>query len=640
MCGFVAGLGRRPIVQSQIETALKTIAHRGPDGHGIWLSDDKTRMLGHVRLSIIGLDNGAQPISNPEGTVHIVVNGEFYGYQDIREDLRAEGCEFSTASDSEIILHLYLTRGLDGLDALQGEFAIVIMDERRGEMIAVRDRFGIKPLFYAEHEGGLYFASEIKALLALGVPAKWDRAAAYGDGFLFRHHERTLFQSIRSVPQGHYAIASTTGLRIHPYWDWTFPTSEDLARDTRSETECVYGFREVFREAIKTRLVADVDVGCYLSGGVDSCAVLGLAQEALDRPIQCYTLSFDDAMYDEAVLAERQARHSGADFYKIPVTRRDIADAYSDAVWHAETPMVNGNGTAKFLLSKWVQAAGIKTVLTGEGADELLGGYVPFRRDYLLQHGGDRPQAETDALMEEMFASNAATRAVFMRTGQDDPAVQDVIARLGWVPSFMESYAQLGRITTTIYRDDFNQEMESFSPFSYVMDRVPYAMAMKGRDALNQALYLNSKTHLPNFILTFLADRMEMAHSVEGRVPFLDHRVAEYVANLPLNMKIHGVQEKYVLREAAKHVLVDDVYIKEKHPFSAPPSAGEDPMLELYEDVIASKAFAEQPIYDPEKAKGAFDMFKMIEGDQRIAFEGLVQRVISTALMHERFAMT
>lgn len=642
MCGFVAGLGRRPILRDHVEAALTAIEHRGPDGRGTWFSADETNMLGHVRLSIIGLDNGAQPISSADGKVHIVVNGEFYGYQGIRDALRAEGCQFATASDSEIILHLYLTRGLDGLDALQGEFAIVIMDERRGEMIAVRDRFGVKPLFYAEHEGGVYFASEIKALLALGVPAKWDRAAAYGDGFLFRHHERTLFQSIRSVPQGHYAIASNTGLRIQPYWEWTFPVAEALAKDTRTEAECVDGFREVFQDAVKTRLVADVDVGCYLSGGVDSCSVLGLAQEALDRPLQCYTLSFDDAMYDEADLAERQAKHSGADFYKIPVSRRDIADAYGDAVWHAETPMVNGNGTAKFLLSKWVRAAGVKTVLTGEGADELLGGYVPFRRDYLLQHGGDRTEAETEALMEEMFASNAATRAVFMRTGQDDPAVKDVIARLGWIPSFMESYAQLGRITTTIYRDDFNAEMGDFSPFSHVMDRLPYAMAMKGRDRLNQALYLNSKTHLPNFILTFLADRMEMAHSVEGRVPFLDHRVAEYAANLPLHMKISGVQEKYVLREAAKHVLVDDVYAKEKHPFSAPPCASEgtDPMLELYEDVIASKAFKEQPIYDPEKAKGAYDMFKMIEGDDRIAFEGLVQRVVSTALMHERFGMS
>lgn len=639
MCGFVAGLGRQVISQKRVDSALDVIDHRGPDGRGIWMSANETCMLGHVRLSIIGLDNGAQPISNEENNVHVVVNGEFYGYQAIRDELIAAGSVFSTDTDSEIVLHLYLQRGLDGLEALQGEFAVVIMDERRGEMIAIRDRFGVKPLFYAEHPGGIYFASEIKALLALGISAEWDREAVYGDGFLFRHHERTLFKSIQSVPQGHYAIASSGGLRLEPYWDWTFPLARDLAQDTRSEVECINGFRSVFQDAIKTRLVADVDVGCYLSGGVDSCAVLGLAQEALDRPIQCYTLSFDDGMYDEADLAERQARHSGADFHRIDVTRRDIADAYSDAVWHAETPMVNGNGTAKFLLSKAVQAAGIKTILTGEGADELLGGYVPFRRDSLLQHGGGRSAEETEALMEEMFASNAATRAVFMRTGQDDPAVKDVIAKLGWVPSFIESYAQLGRITTTIFRDDLNADMDGFSPYAYAMDRLGAAEALDGRDALNQALYLNSKTHLPNFILTFLADRMEMAHSVEGRVPFLDHRVAEYAANLPLNMKINGVQEKYVLREAAKHVLLDDIYAKEKHPFSAPPSAGEDPMLELYEDVFASKAFQEQSIYDPEKAAGAFQMFKMITGDQRIAFEGLIQRVVSTTLMHERFGM-
>jgi asparagine synthase (glutamine-hydrolysing) len=640
MCGLIGGMSRKPVAADRITRALASLDHRGPDGQGRWTSADGRVFLGHTRLSIIGLNNGEQPMANADGDVHLVVNGEFYGYRAIRDELRKQGSGFATDSDSEIALHLYLQRGMRAAEALRGEFAALIADERRNIMIAIRDRFGIKPLFYVVIDGGVYFASEIKALLALGVPASWDEEAAYHDAFIFRSHERTMFAGIRSVPQGCYAVARDGEVQIYRYWDWDFPTTGETAADGRTEAEVVAGFRDVLSDSVRERLVADVEVGCYLSGGIDSCAVLGLAQQQMDRPIRAFTLAFDDPLYDESDIARRQAAFVGASFHPVPMTRRKLADAYSDAVWHSETPMVNGHGAAKFLLSKAVRDAGLKVVFTGEGSDELLGGYATFRRDALLHHPGGRSKKETEALLEKMFASNAATRSIFMNKDPDNPAFVDVLKRLGWLPSFMESFGIMGLATAPWFRDDVIARVHGSSPYADALDRLPLSTAVAGRDRLHQGLYINSKTHLANFILTFLGDRMEMAHSIEGRVPFLDHHVAYYAARVPIAMKTKGFREKHVLREAAKDVLIDEVYNREKHPFTSPPAGGDDPMMMLYEDVLASKAFSEQPIFEPTRVRQGLKDMKASPPDLRPAFEGRIQRAVSTTLMHQRFGMS
>jgi asparagine synthase (glutamine-hydrolysing) len=638
MCGLIGGIARKPVPQERIQKALDVLDHRGPDGQGQW--SDGRFFLGHTRLSIIGLNNGDQPMSNAEGDVHLAVNGEFYGYRAIRDDLRARGAKFKTESDSEIALHLYLQHGMRAAEQLRGEFAVLIADQRRETMIAIRDRFGIKPLFYAVTPDGVYFASEIKALLALGVPAAWDAEAAWQDLFLFRCHERTMFAGIRSVPQGCYAIARGNDVQIYRYWDWDFPNTEEAAADRRSEAEVVTGFREVLSDAVAERMVADVEVGCYLSGGIDSCAVLGLAQLQMQRPIRAYTLAFDNPVWDESPIARRQVEFVGASYHHVPVKRRDLADVYSDAVWHSETPMVNGHGAAKFLLSKAVRDAGLKVVFTGEGSDELLGGYATFRRDALLHHPGGRAPEETEALLARMFATNAATRSIFMQQAADNPMFAEVVKRLGYLPSFMETFGAMGVATSTWLRGDVARFVSGKSAYADVLDRLPLSSAVAGRDRLHQGLYVNAKTHLANFILTFLGDRMEMAHSIEGRVPFLDHHVAHYAARVPIAMKTKGYREKHVLREATKDVLIEEVYNREKHPFTSPPAGPGDPMMTMLADVLASRALDEQPIFDPAKARQAFEEMKTCPPDQRPAYEGRIQRVVSSTLMHQRFGMS
>ena len=637
MCGIFAAMTRRGLMPERRDAALKSLQHRGPDGSGSWTSRDGRWTLGHTRLSIIGLNNGDQPMTSPDGAVHLVVNGEFYGYREIRDRMRASGYRFATESDSEIALHLYDERGMQAANELRGEFAVIIADERQQRMIAIRDRFGIKPLYYSVVNGDVFFASEVKALLAMGVPAVWDLEGATG-GF-GRPHETTEFAGISTVPPGCYAIARHGDVRIYPYWDWEIPTAEEMSHDTRSEVEVVAEFRKALSDSVRQRLVADVEVASYLSGGIDSCAVLGLAQQSTDRPIRAFTLTFENPLYDEASVAEAQARRVGASYHPIPITGREIADAYADAVWHAETQMFNGHGVAKYLLSRAVRDAGIKVVFTGEGADEMLGGYPYFRVD-ALNDNSSFSAAERDALIDQMVGANPATRALLMPTQVSSPEMKAIERRLGWLPATLNVGAAMINGTAQLFRADLAVRVQGYRPMMSALDRLPLAQRVVGRDRLNQMLYVNAKTVLPNFILNYLADRMEMAHSIEGRVPFLDHHVAEAAARVPVNMKVKGIREKHVLREAAKDVLIPEVYDRQKHPFTTPPTrAANDPMLAFYRDTFASQAAKDQPIYDMTKVSGALDRLLECPDDRRIAIEGGLQRVASVIIMQDKFSM-
>ena len=383
MCGVVAAQLKRPwLTEDRLSEALQSIAHRGPDGRSIWYSQDRLTAMGHVRLSIIGLENGTQPLGHARGDLNLVVNGEFYGYKAIRTRLREMGYRFATDSDSEIALHLYDEYGLDFVNQLRGEFALVLSDRRSGELIAARDRFGIKPLFYAVVNGEVLFASECKALLALGVPARWDTAGILSELSGMRT-DASLFANIQQVPPGCLVIAKNGQVRVQRYWEMVYPTSAALAREERSEAEIIKDFRAVLDDAVAERLTADVEVACYLSGGLDSSAVLGLAQARLDRPMRAFTIAFEGA-FDESPLAQRTADFTGSNYVPVPVTPQVMADALEDTVWHCERAIFNANFVAKFLLSRAVRDAGIKVVFTGEGSDEMLAGYMLERRDLML----------------------------------------------------------------------------------------------------------------------------------------------------------------------------------------------------------------------------------------------------------------
>jgi asparagine synthase (glutamine-hydrolysing) len=631
MCGIVAIFDRNgaPSLDS-VTRGVNTLQHRGPDATRTWESPDRAVSLGHTRLSIIDLTTGDQPLANEDDSIHLVVNGEFYDFEEIRADLESRGHLFRTKSDSEILLHLYEEYGAECVYRLRGEYAFVLWDERKRLLLAGRDRFGIKPLFYTERNGRLMLASEVKALHAAGAPAAWNEHGLLAT-LTMGSINQTLFQGISPLPPAHYMVAGAGGTATRQYWDFDYPREADLPAG-REDEEYAEEFRAVLTDAVRTRLRADVPVGCYLSGGLDSCSVLALMAKLAPGRVRAFSLSFDHAIYDEGPIAREMAERTGAEFTMIPIRQADIARDLSDAVWHGETMFINGGSAAKFGLSRAVRDAGYKVVLTGEGSDEVLAGYPFFRMDLARSTGG----AEGVAAEERIRATNVASRGLMFATAAVR-APTAIIQKLGYFPAFMEaSMSRLDKMRAVL-PDGFNPE----SIYAAFLDKIDIAGQLSGRHVVNQSLYIGNKTALPNYILTVLGDRMEMAHSVEGRLPFLDHYVVEYSRKLPVSQKIHGTVEKYVLREALKPDLTPTVYARQKHPFVSPPALlkAEEPLHELMQDTLRGSKLGRVPGLRRDGVIAMLDSVPKMDDPGKIAMEVPLMQILTATLLGERFGL-
>lgn len=641
MCGIVAVYSRRQSVRpATLERATQALYHRGPDGQRHWVSPDRRVGLGQARLSIIDLTTGDQPMASEDGRARIVVNGEFYGYESIRRGLQQRGHQLSTKSDSEIALHLYEDFGVHCLEYLRGEFALVLWDENRRRLFVARDRFGIKPLFYAWVNDTLYIASEVKALFAAGVPARWDEESVYHAMSYGGHQMRTLYDGVLQVPPGHYMLVTDKHAQLNRYWDFNYPSKDQTAPD-RSDAEYAAEFREALDESVRIRLRADVPVGVYLSGGLDSCSVLGLAAQHHPDPIKAFTLSFEDAAYDEGPIAREMAAKAGAEFHPIPITQRDLADAFADTIAQAETPCINAHAAAKYLLSRAVRDAGYKVVLTGEGSDEILGGYPHFRRDMLLYNREGQDPEEINALLRWLDDQNKVSRGLLLPDGEIGNL--DALKRvLGYVPSWIETFSSRAVKLRPLLSDEFQQKYGHREGEYNILDDTDVLRQLRGRDPLHQSLYLWSKTVMAGYILTLLGDRMEMAHSIEGRVPFLDHKLVELIAGQPVNQKIRGMTEKYVLRESVKDVITDTVYKRQKHPFLSPPATlnPHDAFQTFVQDTLRGESLRSMPFFDQKAVVDLLDRLPAMDAGARTAWDQVLMYLVSLCILQERFGLS
>ncbi len=640
MCGIVAIFSKtEPVSAEALRRATMSLAHRGPDGQRQWIAPHHRVGLGHARLSIIDLTTGDQPIANEDESLHLVANGEFYDYERIQRELESRAHRLRTKSDSEIALHLYEEVGTQCLHQLRGEFAFVIWDERNQLLFAARDRMGVKPLYYAQVRDTLYLASEVKALFAAGVPARWDHESFFQYSSIYFDQDRTLFEGVYQVPPGYCLLATRQRLQLVQYWDLNYPRIDD-ALPERSEEEHVERMRLALDEAVRLRLRADVPVGCYLSGGIDSCALLGLAARHHPEPIKAFTLCFDTAAYNEQFVAEEMAAQAGAEFHPLPITQTQLADNFADAIWHSETMTANGHGVAKFLLSEMVRDKGYKVVLTGEGSDEILGGYAHFRRDMLLYDAQGKDPQVVEQLLAQLADDNEISRGILLPSGNSD-SMESVRQTLGFVPSWLETRSANSTRYRRLFSPQFAAEFAGRDAFRVFLNRLDVRHQLAGRHPLNQSLYLWSKTMLPNYLLNFLGDRMEMAHSIEGRVPFLDHHVVELVRDMPVSMKIRGMTEKYALREAARHVLTDTVYRRQKHPFLAPPAGLQltGRLHQLMEDTLRGDVLASVPFYDRQSVIMLLDRMRDMDDRKRSGASYILTMVFSACILQERFRL-
>jgi asparagine synthase (glutamine-hydrolysing) len=637
MCGIVAMFSEGGPVQAEaLERATQSLHHRGPDARRTWYDAGRQVGLGHARLSIIDLAGGDQPLANEDESIHAVINGELYDFERIRGDLERKGHRFRTQSDSEVLLHLYEEHGTACVEHLRGEWAFVLYDARNDLMLAGRDRFGIKPLHYARWGGALWLASEVKALFSAGLEARWDEET-FSQAMLLGgpQEDRTFFGGVAQLPPGHLLIAGRRHHRVVRYWDFDFP-EQPISRPDAEHREAVF---EALDEATRLRLRADVPVACYLSGGIDSCTVLGLAQRHSRKPLRAFTLAFEQPEYDEDAIAREMAQRAGAEYTPIPIGQADFARDFADALWHAERPFANANSVAKFRLSRAVRDAGIKVVLTGEGSDEIFAGYPHFRRDLFLA-GAETDPTGARARLSELERSNAVSRGTLMPDGEG-LALDAMRKALGFVPSWLEAFATAGFKMRALLAPAFAGAIAGRDVLAPVIGSLEVTRQLRGRHVVHQSMYLWAKTMLPNFILSALGDRMEMAHSIEGRLPFLDHHVVKVAAGLPVDSLIRGTVEKWALREAARPVITETVYRRQKHPFLAPPasSAPSGSLHELMQDTLRGSKLKAVPFFDPRRVAGLLDGLPRMDAAALTAIDTPLMILLSTALMQERFAI-
>jgi len=639
MCGIIGVFSaQRPISREVLTRSTQVLHHRGPDQQNVWISANQKVGLGHARLSIIDLKTGEQPLSNKDGSIRCVVNGELYGFQKIRKDLEKLGHSFKTESDSEILLHLYEEYGTQCLHHLRGEFAFILWDENSRTLFAARDRFGIKPLFYAFQDRKLYLASEIKALLAMGVQAEWDHEAFHQfNHLLTTHQDRTLFKGVFQIPPGHFLLSSENQNQLLKYWDFDYAVNPTEKADPR---EYQVEFARLLNESIQLRLHADVPVACYLSGGLDSCSVLGLAAQKSREKITAFTLGFDHREYDESEIAKEMAEKAGAQFNLIPIRYDDLAENFSDAIWHSETIAFNAHGVSKFLLSRAVREAGFKVVLTGEGSDEVLAGYPHFRKDLFLYQASQIGPDRTEELLKALAEKNKVSSGILLAHGEVN--INSGIRKLvGHFPSWMESFSSALSKFQTLFKPSFREHFKNQDGYLEFLNRLDIKNQLLDRHPVNQSMYLWSKSALPNYILSVLGDRMEMSHSIEGRVPFLDHHLVEFVRNIPVSQKISGTTEKYLLREVARPVLTQTVYERQKHPFFSPPLIfdSKSRFYHLLQDTLRSPMMRDLPFYEQGKVLDLLEKVKEMSPESKGAYDIIFTGILSACLLQERFKM-
>lgn len=628
MCGIIGIIDTNgQIKEDDLKAGTVAMEHRGPDGDGFYVSPDGHVALGHKRLSIIDVSGGTQPIHSDDGDYVAVVNGELYGYKAIREEFKNE-YQFQTESDSEIVIPLYKKYGLDFVSHLRGEFAFVIYDKKKNLIVAGRDRFGIKPLyFHLDAEKRLHLASEAKAMFASGVEAEWDTESLFHMFSLqYLPQDRSLFKGVYQIKPGHILTFKNSQLEMKKYWDIDFPKeSEEVEEMTEEEAETE--LERLLLESVELRLQSDDVPFCTLvSGGVDSSIIAGMAARLSPKKTHCFTVSFPHAMYDETPMAKEVAKHIGADFTPVVVGAKEIMETFEDAVYMSEGLAINAHLSAKYLLNKAVREAGYKFVLTGEGSDEGLAGYAHLRADLNPEEFSFRKQAD------------GVVGGVHLAHGQTLD-LSTVNESLGYLPSFLKAKASIGFKMHQILDDTFINSQKNNDVMKNFVDGLDVKGQMKDRNSVYKSSYLWIKSSLANYILRTLADGTEMAWSVEGRVPFLDHKVFEFVRNLPIKMKINKGIEKHILRKVATKYIPESVANRPKQSFMAPPLSLllDEEGMSYFTNHVSSDAFKEMGFFNQEKTLDLLERIPKMSTEEQIAYEPVLMLMLSTYFAHKRF---
>jgi len=601
MCGIAGFIDSGSDPQSARTTVarmLETIAHRGPDGSGIHV--DQRATLGHVRLSIIDLAGGHQPLVDDSGDLAISFNGEIFNYVELRAGLLAQGVRFRTQSDTEVILKLYEQVGEACVDQLIGDFAFAIWDRRRQTLMLARDRIGVRPLYWTKTGGRLYFGSEIKALLA--APEVEARLDPLGLDQVFTLWStiapRTVFKDIQELPPAHVMIATPTRVDIRRYWRLDYPTAAEDAGLDRNEGAVAEELRHLLADATRIRLRADVPVGAYLSGGLDSAIVTALASDVVGERLKTFSVTFESGEYDESAFQAQMVEALGTVHASVLCRSADIGAMFPQVMHHIERPILRTAPAPLFRLSNFVRDNGFKVVLTGEGADEVFAGYDIFKEAKVRAFCARQPESRLRPLLfRRLYPYLPALQA-------QSPAYLKAFFGMSLDKTGDPLFSHLPRFDTTMktkmfYSADLKSALKGYDALADLRADLPDDYT--SWNPVAQAQYLETAYLLPGYILSAQGDRVAMAHGVEGRFPFLDHRVVEFAARIPSRLKLKGLREKHILRESMRTRLPPAINNRPKQPYRAPDSASffTEEAPAYVAERLSRAAVARENLFDP-----------------------------------------
>ncbi len=635
MCGLAGVYEPHADVRRELLLAMAgELAHRGPDGTGLYV-DGRFAMV-NTRLAIVDVAGGDQPIGNEDGTLWVMQNGEIYNAPELRAELQALGHVFTTLSDTEVIVHAYEAWGAACLHRLNGEFAFAIWDRRKRELFLARDRFGIRPMFLGRPGGALVFASEAKAILRHpAAPRALDPSALVETLELWQTlPDRSAFEGIRELPAGTYLRIGPGGdLEETRWWELRFAAREPAS--ARAEATLREEVLAKLMEATRIRLRADVPVGVYLSGGLDSSAIAALVREISRHPLKAFALHFEDPVYDERPFQERMARALGVDLVSVNVTARSIADAFPDVIHAWEKPTLRTSPAPLLLLSRAVRESGFKVVLTGEGADEIFGGYDIFKEDKVRRFWARQPASTMrPRLLERVhryLPGGGLSRGAAMYFGRGMTETNDPL--YSHRPRF-EGGSRAARLLAP--------SVTSAATRALAWDRIAPWMpeGFLEMSPLSRAQLIEQKTFLEGYLLHAQGDRMLMQSGVEGRFPFLDVDVAEHAATIPDALRIMGLREKYILRKAVGHLLPAEIARREKHPYRAPilrAFAGPDRPAYV-DEVLAPARIHGAGLFEPSLVARFVEHCRShVEAGVSERDEMALAAVLSTMLLHQLF---
>ncbi|MCG8670262.1 MAG: asparagine synthase (glutamine-hydrolyzing) [Pseudomonadales bacterium] len=637
MCG-IGGLISDSTLAIPIEECARRIAstlrHRGPDSAGYY--KDETTLLVHTRLSIIDLAGGMQPIHNEDKTIWVIFNGEIYNFVELRETLEQKGHRFYTKSDTEVLVHLYEEYGELFVNHLNGQFAICLWDTIQQKAMLVRDRVGIAPLFYQDTTDGLFFASEVKAILsAQNTTAELDlEALDQLLTFWAPISPRTIFKGVSEVSPGTYVVWQRgKALRKEQYWDLRYPLDGNFTAD--SESVAAERVHDILLDATKIRLRSDVPVAAYLSGGLDSSILVSMIHNFTENQLTTFSLGFADKDMDEAPYQQRVVDHFDTDHKSIQCQDEMIATHFLDSLWHIESPIIRTAPIPMGVLSGLVRSSDYKVVLTGEGADEVFGGYDLFKETKLREFWSRNPDSSWRPLLINRlypYLNLSEGRANQFLQGFFGGGVSNPQAPL---------FSHLPRMTSTsqikrFYSQDTIAKLREDGAANAMIDSLPGQF--QHWQLFNKAQYIETKSLMGGYLLSSQGDRMLMRNSVEGRFPFLDHRLMEYANTLSPALKMKVLNEKYILKKAAGHYLPAEIVNRYKQPYRAPniPSFFSGDTPDYVHDLLDPSKVNKNGYFDGKKVSL---LVKKIRAGRAVGYKDNMAliSILSTQVWHELF---